>query len=597
MIPRLLAAAGFVGLLAGVSTAQQFMHDTTNRFPQPDPLEYSSQVAIADIDGDGDLDLAFANGRGFFSAQLQERVRILVNDGLGFFTDETDARTGGLIGYGRDVEFGDADGDGDLDMIVANDFNTRPRLLMNDGAGFFTDESLARLPAISLSCPHAAWGDVDNDGDLDLWMAKGGSSRFGSGQAQLWLNDGTGFFTDATAAQLPAALWNSPMDCIFGDLDGDFDLDMVEGHRDVRSRLFVNDGAGNFTDITIGNLPADSNTYSYDLGDLDDDGDLDLLGANSALGSGREVLFINDGNASFTDQTSTFLPLGSNPSVDDNDSKFFDIDNDGDLDFIIASLGSSERICVNNAGTYTWTPSLITNIADSSLDVEVGDLNGDGTLDVVTAQGESGNFTNRVYMNNGPADTIPPHFPRIEQQPDTTDAVGPYVIRVVCRDGMTSDHNFFTQAANLEVEVGGTTFQVPLIWSGGDVYRAEIPGQPGGSTVTYRAIVTDYAGNTGTSDDFTFAITAQFERGDCNSDGSSDVADAVTLLNWLFAAGPDLPCHDACDANDDGSNDIADGISILNVLFTGAPDLPAPYGACGTDPTSDPLACVSSGCP
>lgn len=592
-------AIAILGLTA-ISSAvcgQQFVHETTSRFPQPDPQDYSSQVAIADIDGDGDLDITFANGRGFASPSLQEPVRILVNDGLGFFTEEGIARTGGLIGYGRDVEYGDADGDGDLDLIVSNDFNTQPRLLINDGNGFFSDESLSRLPAILLSSPHAAWGDVDNDGDLDLWMAKGGSSRFQPGQAQLWLNDGNGFFTSVTATQLPQQLWDSPMDCIFGDLDGDFDLDMVQGHRDVRSRLFRNDGTGTFQDITIGNLPSDDNTYSYDLGDLDNDGDLDLLGANSALGSAREVLFINDGNATFTNQTTSFLPISSNPSVDDNDSKFFDIDNDGDLDFIIASLGSRERICVNNAGTYSWDTSLITAIGDATLDVEVGDLNGDGTLDVVTAQGEGGNFTNRVYMNNGPADTIAPNFPAIEQVDDTADTSGPYVVRVVCRDGMTSDHNFFTQEAVLEISAGGVNSEVPLVWSGGDIYRAEIPGQSG--LVTYRARVTDFAGNVGTSGDFSFTVTVitPFLRGDCNTDGGVNIADVVALLEAQFAGGPDPTCDSACDANDDSVVDIADGIGILNTLFAGAGDLPAPSANCGNDPTADSLTCDSSNCP
>ncbi|MEM7262821.1 MAG: VCBS repeat-containing protein [Planctomycetota bacterium] len=596
--PTALACAMTLGLAASAD-GQQFVHETSARFPTPFN-EYSNQVAIEDIDGDGDLDLAFANGSGFFSAQQQQTLRIYINDGTGVFTDQSAARTGGHFSYARDVEFGDVDNDGDFDMVVANDFNSLANLFINDGNGFFTNESSTRLPQISLSSSHASFGDVDNDGDLDLWLTKGGSTRFGSGQPQLWLNDGSGFYTNATTTLLPQQTINSPMDSIFGDIDGDFDLDMMQGHRDTRSRLFRNDGTGAFTNITTTNLPTDSNTYSWDFGDLDGDGDLDLLGANSLNGSSREALWVNDGTGDFSNLTSSLISSASNPSVDDNDSKFFDVDNDGDLDFIIASLGSTERICLYNGTIFSWSTSLITSVGDSSLDVEVGDLDGNGTLDVVTAQGESGLFTNRVYMNNGPADTIPPIFPHFEQLDDTEDETGPYVARVIIRDGMTSDHNFFMQSRALIITVdGGTPFEVPLVWSGGDVYRAEIPGQPGGATVEYQATATDFAGNTGTSETLSFVVIdlEEFDRGDCNTDGAFDIADAISLLGVLFTSGGSFDCDDACDANDDGELDIADAVAALSSLFSGAGPLAAPHMSCGVDPTDDALDCPVSSCP
>ncbi len=581
--------------------AQQFAHSTALHFP-PAFNEYTNQLAIEDIDNDGDLDIVFANGSGFFSASQMQRLRIYINDGTGVFTEESSTRVGSHTSYARDVEFGDIDGDGDYDMIVANDFNSPADLFINDGNGFFTDVSATQIPQLSLSSSHAAFGDVDNDGDLDLWLTKGGSSRFGSGQAQLWENDGTGFFTNVTTTQVPQQLIDSPMDALFGDLDGDFDLDMIEGHRDVQSKLYINGGDGTFTDETSGNLPQDDNTYSWDLGDLDNDGDLDLLGVNSNPSNAREVLWINNGSASFTNMTTTYLPNSSNPSVDDNDSKFFDVDNDGDLDFVIGSLGSTERICVFNGSQFIWNSGLISSIGDSTMDIEVGDMNGDGTLDIVTGQGESGSFANRIYINSGPADTIAPNFPAMEQLADTEDTVGPYVVRVKIRDGMTSDHNFFMQERAMVVTVdGGTPTDIPLIWSGGDVYRAEIPGQPGGSTVEYAARSTDWAGNTGTSAPLSFEVIALefFTRGDCNDDGDFNIADAVALLSGLFdGLGFSTECADACDSNDDGILDIADPVATLSTLFSGAAPLPDPHAVCGVDPTDgDGLDCPTSVCP
>ncbi|MGE3166823.1 MAG: FG-GAP-like repeat-containing protein [Planctomycetota bacterium] len=603
--PRWVALAAFA-LAAPTLQGQQFQDQTISRFPSQN--EYSSQVAIADVDNDGDLDVCFANGRGFASASLQEQVRLYINNGAGVFADESVARLGTLLGFGRDVEFADVDDDGDLDLMVVNDFNTAPRLMINDGTGHFANESMARLPAMNLGGSHCSFGDVDNDGDLDMWLTNGGSNRFGSGQPQLWTNDGAGFFTNETTSRLPLVGVAQQLDSIFGDIDGDFDLDMVAGNRGSNSKLYENNGSGVFADVTAGRLPPDSNTYAYDFGDLDGDGDLDLVGANSQPGGSQEAIFVNNGAGTFVNQTTTLLPGANNPSIDDNDSKFIDFDNDGDLDFVVAALGgSSERVYRNNGANFTLLAGVITAIADSSLDIELGDLDGDNDLDIVTAQGESGGFQNRIYINSGPADTIPPTFPRLEQIADTLDDVGPYVVRVVIRDSMTSDTNFFFDARALTYTVdGGPDQTAPLRWSGGDVYRAEIPGQPQGSFVEYHATATDFAGNSGASATRSFTILGsppEFDRSDCNNDASFDVADVVYLLGYLFPAmtANPLACADACDLNDDGSLDVSDPITALGALFPSGPPvtLPAPSGTCGVDPTADGLDCagIVTGCP
>lgn len=86
----------------------------------------------------------------------------------------------------------------------------------------------------------------------------------------------------------------------------------------------------------------------------------------------------------------------------------------------------------------------------------------------------------------------------------------------------------------------------------------------------------------------------EFQRGDCNTDGSKNIADPVRLLNFLFPSMPNtLKCDDACDANDDGSMNIADAVAMLNVLFPSGPPVPwlAP-DLCGLDPTMDGLDCL-----
>jgi len=93
----------------------------------------------------------------------------------------------------------------------------------------------------------------------------------------------------------------------------------------------------------------------------------------------------------------------------------------------------------------------------------------------------------------------------------------------------------------------------------------------------------------------------EFQRGDCNDNGTQDISDAIVLLSSLFpGAGtpPFVPCDDACDNNDDGLKDIADAIDILTGLFAQGPPPPPPYPGCGIDPTADALGCnFTTSCP
>ena len=112
----------------GTTQGQQIVEETSSWFP-PDALEWSNQVTAGDLDGDGDLDLVFANGGNFSSAGLDQKVRIYINAVEAFrFRDLTDERTGGHAGIYRGAELGDCDDDGDLDILLAQDFDRLPGL-------------------------------------------------------------------------------------------------------------------------------------------------------------------------------------------------------------------------------------------------------------------------------------------------------------------------------------------------------------------------------------------------------------------------------------------------------------------------------------
>ena len=228
-IPTTLApAAALAAALSSVAAAQQYVQQTAARFPTQ--LEYTNQCTVVDIDGDGDLDIVWANGQGYSTAGTALPVRVYVNNGAGTFADETSTRAVGITGWFRGVEAGDVDKDGDWDLVLANDFNNRPKLLINNGSGTFSDQTTTRLPNITMSSARAQFGDVDNDGDVDLVFCNNGTTRFGSGQPRLFLNNGAGVFADATS-NLPTGTVAEQMDVLFFDCDNDLDLDIFLATR------------------------------------------------------------------------------------------------------------------------------------------------------------------------------------------------------------------------------------------------------------------------------------------------------------------------------------------------------------------------------
>jgi hypothetical protein len=164
------------------------------------------------------------------------------------------------------------------------------------------------------------------------------------------------------------------MDCLFADLDNDLDLDFVIATRATganATQIWMNNGAGTFAKLA--GLVADQTAYSYDCGDIDGDGDLDLVGVNAGASS-TELLLRNNGAG--TSWTNVSTQISPNPAADDNDSRFIDFDNDGDLDLVIAALGAPDRIYRNDGlGTFTQvTTGVMPPVTDSSLDIKVGDV-------------------------------------------------------------------------------------------------------------------------------------------------------------------------------------------------------------------------------
>jgi len=375
-----------------------FLNDGTGTFVDANPplvprlLDFTPSVALADLDGDGDLDAFTGNAVAVslgFSFPLDPQNRVYLNDGSGVFADNTATSLPAVADPTTECALADLDGDGDVDVVVAN--RDQNRLYLNDGRAVFTDVTSTHLPAISHETWALALGDVDADGDLDIYLGNG--IDFPAMDA-LYRNDGSGVFTDVTASSLPPVAIKTRA-VAFADVDGDGDLDAFvgQGVSNSQDMLFLNDGSGVFVDASATNLPPTlDNTLSVSMGDVDGDGDIDVYVGN--LNS--QALYLNDGNGVFTDVTALHFPQPSNLSG--LDTALADVDNDGDLDALSASF--DRTYLHQNDGHGVFMDVTVLNVRGHTFLTDalaVGDLDQDGDLDFVTGnRGVNSVFTNQL---------------------------------------------------------------------------------------------------------------------------------------------------------------------------------------------------------
>jgi hypothetical protein len=503
-VRRSLPAVAIAALAAArLAHAAPLFEEKTANLGAPQPCAgtnegcYSNYVVLADLDGDKDLDIVFASGGGYYAPGTKAPMAAYLNDGAGDFTEVNATAFGGFQGRLRQVTVGDIDGDGDNDVIAPDSWAMQPdAVFVNDGASppHFTDEGAARL-GTSSRAGAVRLADVDSDGDLDLVVSDWGASPpTSAGTAKLYLNDGAGHFSELAGAvpQNTQAIGTGPIDMDLFDADGDFDLDLLIASREGESLLFVNDGTGHFGDANA-RLPDQPGPYVYgpDACDVDGDGDLDVW-LDNGQSNLREQLVLNDGTGTFMDVTDARVT--GDPQADDNQVRCVDVDGDGDMDAIVASLSDVERV-LENDGTahFTTVEDAFPAVSDSTLGLDVGDLNGDGRLDVVTAQGESGGFLNRLYFGlaGDYVDMATPRYRAVEQIPDGA-YTGDVVVHFAVVDAATSDVGPRLDDAWLAIEGGNL---LPARFMGGDLYRAVIPNVALGQTITYRACARDRRGN------------------------------------------------------------------------------------------------------
>ncbi|MDX1421423.1 MAG: VCBS repeat-containing protein, partial [Rubricoccaceae bacterium] len=334
-------------------------------------------IVAADLDGDGDLDLAVANvGR----LSTGTTVSVVTNNGDGTFA----APTAYPVAEGPyRLDAGDLDGDGDLDLAVAHEADLTVSMLFNDGTGSFTATTYADL---TLGLNVHANGDVvladfDRDGDLDAFYSNAALYNSGASEPQLIFleNDGTGGFSSHIRG-MGVAYQSTPYEIDAADISGDGVPDLVTAqHTDNGFFVLLGDGAGGFasTEMYAGafRTSAGGGADAVALADLDGDGDHDVVTVNRLA----RLLTAHEN-----------LGGGLFPRLPIYGREFLhtvldagDVDHDGDLDVATSHGGvSAAGVAVHlNSGDGAFTTGLSTGGAFAF--AKLRDLNGDGDLDLL----------------------------------------------------------------------------------------------------------------------------------------------------------------------------------------------------------------------
>ncbi|MCO6450961.1 MAG: VCBS repeat-containing protein [Caldilineales bacterium] len=406
-------------------------------------------IALGDVNGDGLLDLAAANSDiwqlGAASQGLGSgKDKIYLNNGSGAFEDNA-WWTSPESAYSSDIELGDVDDDGDLDLLIAGagaavyknidgalsqkavwssdggasaialadvDGDGYPELVVGEVPGALLYDNLdgefetepywkSSWPEIEVS--DFSIGDFNADGDLDI-AASASCYVIAFCPLAVWSNadgfvDGNGWDSGENVDSGGVA---------WGDMDGDGTLELAAAVRGGPSQIYVNDTTPFKLDSNFEGFDYKSKRLASAWGDVDGDGDLDLaVGVGSGAGIGApNVVLHNDGGYLAPE------PMWTSAESDDTQAVAWgDMDGDGDLDLAVGNLadcdlqdkelqcsGGKSQVYRNDGGVLTSSPVWTSTPQESTTSVAWGDVDGDGDLDLAVGDGPSCEWDSEIFV-------------------------------------------------------------------------------------------------------------------------------------------------------------------------------------------------------
>ncbi len=383
--------------ISSVSFSQTFTNVAgtvgINAFTHDEYYVPGGGVGFADYDNDGDIDLIVATITHF---------KVYRNDN-GLFTDVTSSSGINHIGDClKAVIWGDYNNDGWRDVYLTSWYSGN-KLYKNNGNGTFTDvtSSTGVGVPITYQSTTAAWGDINKDGQLDLYVCNYGNIE-GHGEEPniLYKNNGNGTFTNITnTAGVADSIFKKPLAVVIFDYDLDGWQDIyIAMDKYQRSTLFRNLGNGTFQDVTyFSGTMCFFDAMGIAVGDYNHDGLFDMHVSNGPPGN---ATFKNNGNGTFTN---TAVPTGTAVNKECWGNLFVDYNNDGWCDLFATAASGIDMMdaFLKNNGNNTFTNNGFSiGIRDSALSYGAAkcDYNNDGYPDLFVVMSDT---NSHFYRNSG----------------------------------------------------------------------------------------------------------------------------------------------------------------------------------------------------
>ncbi len=365
-----------------------FQKQTTG--PVPTTLNHSHSSAWGDYDNDGDQDLVVTSFNDYCTSCTYP-ILFYKNMGDGVFTRIYDNSIASYNGISSGLSWGDYDNDGWLDLFICGHVNAKNMLFHNEGNGNFTRITEGEIVNDIGWCQNCSWIDFDKDGWLDIFV----TDRNPNHGNLLYKNNGNGEFTKITSGNLVTDIAAS-RNCSWGDYDNDGWQDLFvlnyEGQNDF---LYHNNGNGLFTRIY--NVPMVNDGQwgsSCSWIDYNNDGRLDLYVTNN--GSNNK-LYVNQGSGNFVVSNSLLSQEGNSYGF-----SWGDYDNDGLIDLSVTNYSRNNTL-YKNVGNSVFTKvtnEIVSQEGPYSLTSAWSDYNNDGKLDLLLTN-TNGTLYNYLYKNTG----------------------------------------------------------------------------------------------------------------------------------------------------------------------------------------------------
>jgi hypothetical protein len=348
-------------------------------------------MAWGDYDNDGFDDL-------FVPVKTINQPSILYHNNTdGTFTKATTGAIVSDLGAAVSGTWGDYDNDGFIDLFVAYSENSTNKLYHNNGDGTFT--SIASNPVVDegIYTHSAAWADYNKDGYLDIVVSDFHPTDFNF----LFLGDGLGGFSIDASSEVSLSA-TSAVGVAWGDYDNDGDADLFIANTNGENNQLFKNVNGVLIEETLGTVVNDAgHSVGGTWGDCDNDGDLDLYVTNSTEVE-PNFFYQNNGDGTFLKITDSEIV---NYLSNSHGASWIDFDNDGDLDLMVANNQSNENFLFSNNGdgTFEKLDNAITQDLNESYGSAWSDFDNDGDYDLFVAN--IGANTNDFFVNQKEACT------------------------------------------------------------------------------------------------------------------------------------------------------------------------------------------------